>query len=153
MLNSWNGWLLLNLISKHKIYYLALDEPIYLKFSSVLGFDGPGKQRYLPIFSWFPPSLWIDQKLDVIIVPFDPVFSPPALPMVGSVCVFTHLSLFVFRSDMWERSEGHSLFAVPCEAWPGRCMLNLSWPGSTENPWPLTMLFQLSQQPRSILIS
>ena len=104
---------------------------MYLKFSSVPGSDlaclvDPGSSISFPS-SRFPPNIWIifgssldiGQKPHVIIIPFDLVFSPLAPPVAGLVSVFTHLPLFVFRSNMCEGSKGLSLFALPCEARSG----------------------------------
>lgn len=141
---------------------------MYLKFSSVPGSDlaclvDPGSSISFPS-SRFPPNIWIisgssldvGQKPHVIIIPFDLVFSPPAPPVAGLVSVFTHLPLFVFRSNMCEGSKGLSLFALPCEAQSGdgldtapectQCPHPLSLPQDPPRTLgPLTMLFKLSQ--------
>lgn len=141
---------------------------MYLKFSSVpesdhAGLVDPGSSISFPS-SRFPPNIWIisgssldvGQKPHVIIIPFNLVFSPPAPPVAGLVCVFTHLPLFVFRSNMCKGSKGHSLFALPCEARSGdgldsapectQCPHPCSLPQDPPRTLaPLTMLFKLSQ--------
>ena len=123
-------------------------------------FSGPGKQHLFSIFSvssqsldnlWVLSGHWAETACH-----YHPIWSgvlTPAPPVAGLVCIFTHLPLFVFRSNMCEGSKGHSLFALPYEARSGdgldsapKCT---QWPhpsrpspGPTKNPWPLNHAFQ-----------
>ena len=141
---------------------------MYLKFSSVPGFDhaglvDPGSSISFPS-SQFPPNLWIisgssldtGQKPHVIIIPFDPVFSHLLLQW-QVWCVYLHTFHCLF-SDQICAKEAKAIPCLLCLMKPGQVMgwtqhLNaLSDPTPPALPQdpprtlgPLTMLFKLSQ--------